>query len=87
MTRHAVRGATTLIAAISVRADLAPASSIVHAAFNVSSRACSISIRDKAIASWIVPWSDNGPPKAIRLLARSTIIESARSAWPIDLMQ
>ena len=45
-TASATRGATTLIAAISLRAPLAPTVSIIQAALSVSSRACSISIRD-----------------------------------------
>ena len=45
----ATRGATTLMAAISDRAPLAPSRSISQAVFSVSSRAWSISILDSAI--------------------------------------
>ncbi len=44
-------------------------------------------MRDSATHSWIEPWSASGPPNATRLLARSTIICRARSAWPMERMQ
>ena len=53
-TRSATFGAATLIAEISIRACLLPTVSISHAAFIVSSRAISISIRDSAIQSWML---------------------------------
>src|SRR3979490_2836592 len=65
-TRSAMLGATTLIMAISARAALLPTLSIMSAAFNVSRRAWSISIRESAISARIVPWSAMGPPKATR---------------------
>ena len=53
-TFSATFGAATLIAAISVRAWRLPTVSISHAAFSVSRRAISISIRDSAIQSWML---------------------------------
>ena len=55
MTFSATFGAATLIAAISVRACLLPTVSISHAAFSVSRRTISISMRDSAIQSWTLP--------------------------------
>ena len=49
ITSVATRAATTLIAAISVRAFFLPTVSIIHAAFIVSSRTCSICMRDSAM--------------------------------------
>ena len=70
-TRSATFGATTLMAAISVRAPLLPTVSISHAALSVSSRACSISMRLSAIHSRITPCSASGLPNATRLVTRS----------------
>jgi hypothetical protein len=86
-TRNAVFGATTLIMAISARAALFPTVSIMYAAFRVSSRACSISIRDFAISARIVPCSAIGFPKATRDCTRRHIASSARSAAPMHRMQ
>jgi hypothetical protein len=46
-----------LIIEISAAAAFAPTVSIIHAVFNVSSRACSISQRDSAIHSATGPCS------------------------------
>ena len=54
-TFSATFGAATLIAAISVRAWRLPTVSISQAAFSVSRRAISISMRDSAIQSWMLP--------------------------------
>ena len=86
-TRSVAFGATTLIMAISARAALLPTVSIMCAAFRVRSRACSISIRESAIHSWITPCSASGLPNATRLLTRLHISSSARSATPIERMQ
>ena len=75
------------MAAISVRAPLAPTLSISQAAFSTSSRACSISSRDSAICCCTTPWSASGPPNATREPARSIIRSSARSAMPMARMQ
>src|SRR5665811_2106093 len=75
--------AATLIAAISVRAPLAPKLSISHAVLYTSNRAWSMSIRDCAISSCTTPWSDRCLPNATRDFARSTISPRARSAIPI----
>ena len=75
------------MAAISVRAPFAPTLSISHAVFSVSSRACSISIRDSAIAVRTVPCSASVLPNATRDVARLHISSSARSATPIARMQ
>ena len=64
-------GATTLIIAISARAALLPTVSIMCAAFSVSSRACSISMRDSAIRSRVTPCSAIGLPNATRVLTRA----------------
>ena len=57
----AARGAATLMAAISVRAFLAPTVSISHAALSTSRRAWSIAIRDSAIHSCTTPcWATAG---------------------------
>ena len=66
-TRSAMFGATTLMAEISIAAPLLPTVSISHAALSVSSRACSISMRESAIHSWITPCSASGLPNATRL--------------------
>ena len=80
-------GATTLIIAISARAALLPAMSIVCAAFSVSSRAWSIMQRDSAMRSCQTDCSASGLPNAMRACRRSTIISSARSAAPMERMQ
>ena len=80
-------GATTLIIAISARATLLPTVSIMCAAFRVSRRVCSISIRELAIASITTPWSASGLPNAIRDFARAHIASSDRSASPMSRMQ
>ena len=53
-------GAATLIAAISMRAWRLPTVSISQAAFSVSRRAISISIRDSAIQSWMFARAASG---------------------------
>ena len=63
-------GATTLIMAISARAALLPTLSIMSAAFKVSSRACSISMRDSAIQCLFTLCSAMVLPKATRDMAR-----------------
>ena len=68
ITRSAMLGATTLIIAISGAAALLPTVSIRCAAFSVSSRACSISMRESAMSARIVPCSASGLPKATREL-------------------
>src|SRR5579885_1976488 len=87
MTRSARLGATTLIIAISARAALLPARSIVYAALKVNSRACSISIREFAISVRMTPCSASGLPNATRDFTLRHIISSARSATPISRMQ
>ncbi len=87
MTQRAVRGTTTLIAEISVRASRLPTVSISHAVFNTRSRACSIRHRDSAIHSWTTPLSAIADPKAWRSLLRAIISSRARSAMPIARMQ
>ena len=79
-TRSAMRGATTLICAISDRAALLPTVSIRYAARSVSSRACSISMRESAMSARIVPCSASGLPNATRVFTRAHISSSARSA-------
>ena len=86
-TSRAIRGATTLMAAISLRAPFAPTVSIIHAALRVSSRACSIAIRDSAIHCCTTPWRASGLPNATRSTERRHIRSSARSAMPIARMQ
>ena len=76
-----------MIAAISVRAWRLPTVSISQAAFSVSSRAISISMRDSAIQSWMLARVASGCPKVTRETARSHIASSARSAAPIARMQ
>ena len=61
-----MRGTTTLTIASSPRAALFPTVSIRCAAFIVSSRACSISMRDSAMSARIVPCSASGFPNATR---------------------
>ena len=73
--------------AISARAALLPTVSIMYAAFKVSKRACSISMRELAISAMIDPCSANFFPKATRLSTRLHIVSSARSATPIARMQ
>ena len=87
MTRQAIDGAMTLMAAISVRAALLPTVSIIQAALRVSRRACSISQRDSAIHSWTTPCWAMGLPKASRSATRRTMAPNARSARPISRMQ
>jgi hypothetical protein len=86
-TLHETFGATTLIIAISARAALLPATSIIFAAFSVSSRAWSIMQRLSAMRSCQIDCSDRGLPNAVRATSRSIIISSARSAAPMDRMQ
>ena len=80
-------GAATLIIAISARAALLPTVSIMCAAFSVSSRACSIMMRDSAMRSRVTVCSAIGLPKATRARARMHIFSSVRSASPIRRMQ
>ena len=54
-TWFSMPGTTALIMAISLRAPLAPTLSIIQAVFSTSSRACSISIRERAIHSEMLP--------------------------------
>ena len=70
-----------------MRACLLPTVSISQAAFSVSSRAISISIRDSAIQSWTLARSATGWPNVTRDTARAHISSSARSAAPIARMQ
>src|SRR5690606_10768421 len=86
-TSIATRGAITLIAATSDRAACTPCLSISQAVLRVSSRACSIAIRDSAICSRTTPCLASGPPNASRDSARLHISSSARSAAPIARMQ
>ncbi len=87
ITFRAMFGAATLIAAISVRAWRLPTVSISHAAFSVSSRAISISMRDSAIQSCTFPRVATGWPNVTRETALRHIASSARSAAPIERMQ
>ena len=87
MTRNATFGATTLICAISLFATLLPTVSIMYAAFKVSRRAMSISIRESAILSMLPPRRARGLPNAVRFTERLHISSSARSAIPIERMQ
>ena len=59
-------GATTLIIAISALAALLPATSIIHAAFSVSSRACSIMQRASAMRSCVTVCCATVLPNATR---------------------
>ncbi len=86
-TRSAMFGAITLMAEISIRAPLLPTVSISQAAFSVSSRAWSISMRQSAIHSWITPCSASVLPNATRPRTRRHISSSARSAMPMQRMQ
>ena len=61
--------------------------SISQAAFIVSSRTISSSIRDSAIQSWMLAFSATGLPNVVRASARWHSRSSARSAMPIDRMQ
>ena len=79
--------ATTLIIEISRRASRLPSVSILQAAFSVSRRACSVSIRLLATKSWTNCLSASLPPNASRSLARWHIISIARSQVPIARMQ
>src|SRR5215218_9301756 len=69
--------------AISARASLFPTVSIMCAAFKVSRRACSISMRESAIHSIITPCSASGLPNASRLLTRSHISSTPRPETPL----
>ena len=87
ITVVASRAATDLDGGDLDPAPFAPTVSISHAAFIVSRRACSISMRDSAISAWIVPWSAIGWPNATRCCVRSHISRSAFSAMPMARMQ
>ena len=87
MMSQAILGATTLIMAISLRADLLPAVSIIQAALRVSRRAMSILQRASAIRSCVTPCADTSLPNAVRLDALRHINSKARSAKPIRRMQ
>jgi hypothetical protein len=76
-----------LIIAISRRAALLPSRSILSAAFNVSSRACSIMMRQFAMRSSQIDWSAIGLPNATRDDRRRQIFSSSRSATPMLRMQ
>ncbi len=82
-----MRGTSALIIEISLRAALAPTSSIIQAVLSTSSRACSISIRDSAIQSATLEYCCRYLPNALRSWQRSTISSSASSAMPIERMQ
>ena len=56
-----------------MRAPFLPTVSMSQAAFIVSRRACSISMRLSAMRSWTTPWSASGLPNATRPCARSHI--------------
>ena len=66
-TERHIRGATTLIMAISGAATLFPTVSIIWAALRVSSLACSISSLERAMSCWMVPCATRGFPKATLL--------------------
>ncbi len=80
-------GAATLIMAISWRASLLPMVSIIHAAFSVKSRHCSIAMRASAMRSSVTVCSATGLPKATLSSARRHIISRQRSASPTRRMQ
>ena len=86
-TRSAMLGTATLMADTSMRAPLLPTVSISHAVFSTRRRACSMSMRESAIHSWMTPWSDRGLPKAVRLVTRRHMASRARSATPMARMQ
>ncbi|MNE84247.1 hypothetical protein D3C80_1811310 [compost metagenome] len=86
-TRVCMPGTSALIMAISLRAALAPISSIIQAVLSTSRRACSISIRDSAIQSPILAYWCRYLPNALRSWQRSTINSRASSAMPIERMQ
>ena len=50
----------------SMRAPLLPTVSISQAVLRARRRACSMSMRESAIHSWMTPCSDNGLPNAMR---------------------
>ena len=70
-----------------LRAALAPTLSIIHAVLSTSNRACSISMRDRAIHSETEPCCTMYLPKALRSWARAVISSSASSAAPMERMQ
>ena len=86
-TLHAMLGAAILIIAISRRASRFPTVSIKWAVFNVSSRVCSMAMRDSAIRSKVTVCSETGRPNVTRCEVRRHIISRARSASPISRMQ
>ncbi|MNO09347.1 hypothetical protein D3C81_2324480 [compost metagenome] len=59
----------------------------MYAAFSVSRRAMSISMRESAILSTLPPSRARGRPKAVRSTERLHINSSARSAMPTERMQ
>ncbi len=75
------------MAEISVRAPLLPTVSMSHAAFMVSRRIWSISMRLSAIHSWITPCSARVLPNATRCCTRRHMSSRARSAMPMQRMQ
>ena len=83
----AIFGATTLIIAISRRASLLPTVSIMCAAYRVSRRDWSISMRNSAIHCRVTPCSAMVLPNAVRDIARWQSDSSVRSASPIVRMQ
>ncbi len=86
-TQVATRGATTLMAAISMRALRTPTVSMSQAVLRTRSRACSIIRRASATQSWKTPCSATVLPNATLPLARELIISKARSAIPMRRMQ
>ncbi len=76
-----------MIIAISSRADLLPAVSIMSAALRQSSRLISMSIRALATRCSHTDCSAMRLPKAVRDSSRCAIASSALSATPIVRMQ
>mmetsp|Transcript_37885 Transcript_37885/g.93111 ORF Transcript_37885/g.93111 Transcript_37885/m.93111 type:complete len:319 (-) Transcript_37885:246-1202(-) len=72
---------------MSLRAALAPSSSMRRAARSTSSRACSMATRLSAMSRRITPLDARVSPKATRLVTRSQCSASALSHMPISRMQ
>ena len=83
ITRSAMRGAATLIMAISSCAALLPTLSIMSAAFRQSSRVISMSMRASAMRCSHTECSASFLPKATRDRSRLDIFSSATSAAPM----
>lgn len=85
MSSPAMRGAATLIAAISTWAACLPTVSMRWAVFSVGNRIISIRIRASAIQSWMLPRSLSVAPNVTRDSARPHISSSAASSSVLSI--